>query len=80
MVLAAARARRFKAALDDYGLRGNPYALRPLAARIGVHTSTLHGWETGRGRPDSFAFHRRWAQVLGVRFAITIDGEEIQSP
>ncbi len=79
-VLRAARVRLFKAALDDYGVQGNPYALRGLAARIGVHASTLHGWESCRTRPQSFSSYHRWAHAVGERFAVTLDEEEIEHP
>ncbi|KKK75149.1 hypothetical protein LCGC14_2876650 [marine sediment metagenome] len=77
--LRAARIRLFKAALDDYGVQGNPYALRGLAARIGVHASTLHGWESCQGRPQSFATYHRWAHAVGKRFAVMIDGKGIEN-
>ena len=71
------RARRFKAAIAEHGVKYNPYSLKPVAARIGVHRSTLHGWESCRFRPQSLDFYRRWAHAVGVPFALTIDGQEI---
>ena len=76
-ILAGARARAFKRAMGDYGLRGNPFALKPLADRLGVHQSTLQGWEVGRSRPDSLALTQRWAGILGVPFSIILDGQRL---
>ncbi len=76
-ILSAARSRAFKRAMDDYGLRGNPFALKPLADRLGVHQSTLYGWERGRSRPDSLALMQQWAGVLGVSFSIILDGQRL---
>ena len=73
-VLAAARAQRLKAAIPEHGVKYNPYSLKPMAARIGVCRSTLHGWENCRFRPASLDFYRRWARAVGSNFVIMIDG------
>lgn len=72
--LKAARARHFKAAVAEHGVKFNPFSPKPVAARIGVCRTTLYFWESGRFRPQSLDFYHRWARAVGADFAITIDG------
>ncbi len=78
VMLTAVRARRFKTAVPDHGVKKNPYSLKPVAVRIGICRSTLHSWESCRYRPQSLEYYHRWARAVGSRFTVTIDGGEIE--
>ncbi len=76
VVLRAARIRRFNEAIAEFGVRGNPFTLKAVAARIGIHLSTLAGWEAMRRRP-SLGYCESWASAVGARLTVTIDGQGV---